>query len=272
MTQNIPPQGDGFEDQYTSATADLSAGGVAAAREQPTLLTDTSVRSEPWQNPTTARQGAETDPVAAGRMLPEPSRGLSLTEPRTIGLGGGLLIAMIGGAAGAWLYGRRQRERSTPIYRFRRGVDDVRVRLNQTQLPEGAAPMSGGALAIVISSLVLARALRRESPQTQARDKSQEMLADLLQIAKQRGQRMSWSDLPNRGQARDLMNDRRDRARRAFEALQGQYGDVEPKTAGGIGIGAIAGIAAVGYLLLRALRGGGHSHATSPYMAERVSE
>src|SRR5260221_11747816 len=27
----LPPQGDRFEDQYTSATADLSAGGVAAA-------------------------------------------------------------------------------------------------------------------------------------------------------------------------------------------------------------------------------------------------
>jgi hypothetical protein len=119
---------------------------------------------------------------------------------------------------------------------------------------------------------VLARALRRESPQAQARDRSQEMLADLLHIAKQRGQRMSWSDLPSRGQALDMMNDRRERARRAFEALQGQHGDVEPKTAGGIGIGAIAGLAAVGYLVFRMLRGGSHSHPTSPYMAERVSE
>ena len=29
----IPPQGDKFEDQYTSATADLSAGGVATAKD-----------------------------------------------------------------------------------------------------------------------------------------------------------------------------------------------------------------------------------------------
>ena len=45
------PQGDRFEDQYTSATADLSAAGVALteAAEQPqTSLSDFQRASEPW--------------------------------------------------------------------------------------------------------------------------------------------------------------------------------------------------------------------------------
>src|SRR5437764_8857209 len=42
---SMPPQGDTFEDQYTSATADLSAGGVATAFEP---MPDTSRRSDAW--------------------------------------------------------------------------------------------------------------------------------------------------------------------------------------------------------------------------------
>jgi hypothetical protein len=307
MQEAVPPQGDRFEDQYTSATADLSAGGVATSRQNSTPLTDTAMQSEPWQAPGTARAGT-TDPVAAGRMLPAPSRGLSLTEPRTIGLGGGMIVAVVGGAGGAWLYSRWQRERNKPINRLRRGAEDVRQRLSDTDIPEGAAPM-GGAAALLISSLVLARALRRDTTNMPSRDDARDILSEALGLARQRAQGVSWTDLlelgreqaervpwseameRGRGQARDLakharktrearrararevMQTRKTQARDALEALQEQYGDFEPRKAGGIGIGVLAGISAVGYLVWRMLRGGGgHATYTSPYMAERVSE
>src|SRR5690242_9633794 len=61
----MPPQGDRFEDQYTSATADLSAGGVAvtAAQEEAPAATQAATSdfqraSEPWSQPALAREGA----------------------------------------------------------------------------------------------------------------------------------------------------------------------------------------------------------------------
>ena len=43
---NLPPQGGAFEDQYTSATADLSAGGVATALETGAPVSVTSEMPE----------------------------------------------------------------------------------------------------------------------------------------------------------------------------------------------------------------------------------
>src|SRR5437588_3466863 len=57
-TTAMTPQGDEFEDQYTSATADLSAGGVATSfTGSPAPASEYQQAGEPWSSPTTAREG-----------------------------------------------------------------------------------------------------------------------------------------------------------------------------------------------------------------------
>ena len=117
--RDLLPVGDAFEDQYTSATADLSAGGVAEALvTRPPPITESlpaptpfQSASEPWSSPSTAREGA---PVAGPGPAPK-ARG-----PRVIGIGAALLLTLGGAVGGAWLYSRWQRERNTPVSRVRR--------------------------------------------------------------------------------------------------------------------------------------------------------
>lgn len=113
----LPPQGDTFEDQYTSATADLSAAGVAvsAAHEEAPApeLSDYQRAGEPWSEPALAREGAP----AAMPALPEPS---PARTPRMVGIGAAAALTVAGAAAGAWLYSRWQHERNKPINRVRR--------------------------------------------------------------------------------------------------------------------------------------------------------
>lgn len=110
----LPPQGDTFEDQYTSATADLSPGGVAAAEAE---LTDYQRAAEPWSDPALAREGAQAamPSPAPQPALPAPSR-----TPRTVTVGAVVLIAAGGAAAGVWLYSRRQKQRNRSLERLRR--------------------------------------------------------------------------------------------------------------------------------------------------------
>jgi hypothetical protein len=110
------PQGDAFEDQYTSATADLSAGGVAvstAASED-----DDSTR---FEEPPSS-MASPPQPVRA--QVTYPTRPLEPTErpkqARTIGMGAAAALTLGGAAAGAWLYARWQRERNKPLNRLRR--------------------------------------------------------------------------------------------------------------------------------------------------------
>ena len=104
------PQGDAFEDQYTSATADLSAGGVA-------------VTAATTSEPAPAPQSASADypiplqpprPVAA---LPEPSKAV---DRRALDLGAAALLTIGGALGGAFLYSRWQKQRNTPLNRLRR--------------------------------------------------------------------------------------------------------------------------------------------------------
>jgi hypothetical protein len=138
--EQLPPQGDRFEDQYTSATADLSAGGVAAATqtESPSAATvppqrSTELRGTPVQEPVVSTAGQRwplADP--AGEHIGQAERSENfpfsseafesrpLMHSRTLSVGAGLVLSIVGAVGGAWLYSRWQRERNKPINRLRR--------------------------------------------------------------------------------------------------------------------------------------------------------
>jgi hypothetical protein len=170
---DLAPQGDQFTDQYTSATADLSAGGVATAREsaqeelEPTpetaAVSQPHITSTAMPAPSATQNATRPSPIPFVRseILPVPT-------PRTIGLGAGAALSIGSAAAGAWLYSRWQRERKRPINRLRRGAKDVASRIGEIgerlpdtdAVPEAAAPMSSAA-AVLVGLLLLTRALRQ---------------------------------------------------------------------------------------------------------------
>ena len=125
------PMGDEFEDQYTSATADLSAGGVAITNAAPPAAPVTEAVSEPhtpWPEATIRPEGSTTGPDVtqtgvASRSEPqdqtEPA-GRQAATPKTLGMSAAAALTLGGAAAGAWLYARWQRERNRPMNRLRR--------------------------------------------------------------------------------------------------------------------------------------------------------
>lgn len=143
------PQGDQFEDQYTSATADLSAGGVAAsmsaddarAAAPPTPApTPYGAAGEPWSSPTLAHGATAPTPPTPPTPKWEPptssrwewstehahGRWATRTTPRTIGMGAAAMLTISGAIAGAWLYARWRRRRDEPLNRLRRGLYEAR--------------------------------------------------------------------------------------------------------------------------------------------------
>jgi hypothetical protein len=127
------PQGDKFEDQYTSATADLSAGGVAVtaahADAEPAQASDFQRASEPWSQPGLAHEStpsatvptstsASYPSVASTPMLPAPSMTTRLTQPKTISIGAAALLTLGSAIGGAWLYSRWQHARNRPVSRL----------------------------------------------------------------------------------------------------------------------------------------------------------
>jgi len=195
MSEAVPagvaPQSDRFEDQYTSATADLAAGGVASAVEVE------AVPAEPQ-----AAQLSQREPY--GPLVPSPGAATRLSEPeawgtlaprRRLGVGAGAVLAVSGGVGGAWLYARWQRERNKPINRLRRGAREVAGRLGERipdvdELPYGAAPMSGAATALLLTALVVTRALRRDTddPAREVRGHTVSLLRESAHQAMERGQ------------------------------------------------------------------------------------
>ncbi len=258
MTENVvpgmAPQGDRFEDQYTSATADLSAGGVATAigsMEGASAGNTPSAASQPWSPPS-----ASTDYSSSWQTPNEPT---SLARPRNIGLGAGALLSIGGAIGGAWLYARWQRERNRPINRLRRGASDVANRLSERMpdvddLPLTAVPMSGAATALLLTALIAGRALRRGSSDRprEVADQGGEVLRESLLEVLGRGRHAveRGRDATERGRK----GSRRLAARLPMDKLPAPTETRKPAVMG-IGFGGLAIVAGGAYLVWRVLRG-----------------
>lgn len=276
LSSAIPPQGDRFEDQYTSATADLSAGGIATTTAgasaspgaaMPAAATGTgdqasTPHSVPTQGPVNQTRGQpwpEAD--AASAHIGQPSRveafpyevvhgeqpaGGALA-PRRLGIGAASVLALGGAVGGAWVYARWQRERNRPINRFRRRargmaqqVSDRISDVDFDDLPVGRAPMSGAASALLLAALVgSARALRRDDSPT---------------------------DLPvDSGDMRRALDRGREQSRRALDRLPTERMlavDTARPTLFGLSAGSLAVVAGCALVIWRLLR---RSAPQTPY-------
>jgi hypothetical protein len=241
MTETVAPgpplPADRYADQYTSATADLSAGGVAVTLGE---LHDT-----PDANPT------YDVPVPIGSRF-EPPHTRTLTPQRSIGMGAAVLLLAGGGIGGAWLYARWQRERNKPINRLRRGARGMATRLGDRmpdvdELPAGAAPMSGAATALLLAAIVASRALRHDSDDA-AQDiqaRATEALRESLHEARERGE-----DAVKRGRKES----RKLQARVSSEELPSV--EARKPAVMGIGLGGLALVAGGAYAVWRLMRRG----------------
>src|SRR5436305_10638017 len=179
--QQQPPEQVG-EDLYTSATADLSAGGVAMAHEAaehqdrddpPPAGTSTST---PISDPSPAQVYAREDLVSPTERPTFVTDYEALNETSgggidpTLAMAGGAVVAVGGGLAAAWAYARWQQERNRPLNRIRRqarGVvsgfsdrfEDAGDYLPAVDSMRERAPLGGGAAATLLGGLLLARML-----------------------------------------------------------------------------------------------------------------
>jgi hypothetical protein len=126
----LPPQGNQFEDQYTSATADLSAAGVALATASPREEVESPVAvavaaaagaADPPESVQVQESATSVQaPIVTQVAPPRPSTPKSAGPSRNIGIGAAALLTLGGAVGGAWLYSRWLRERNKPINQLRR--------------------------------------------------------------------------------------------------------------------------------------------------------
>jgi hypothetical protein len=184
-------------------------------------------------------------------MPTERQRGMALSRPRTIGTVASAVLLAGGGVGGAWLYQRWQRERNRPINRLRRGARELASRLPELEeLPENTAPVSGAAAAaVLLSSLMIARARRSEPREEATRD----VVWDVMEEGRQRARRLPMPEI-----RRPPMPELRRPQRR--EAMFG-----------GLGLGGTALVVGAGWLIWRLLKGSdqGPRHL---YITDRMGE
>jgi hypothetical protein len=275
----LTPQGAVFEDQYTSATADLSAGGVASALDamqenlQARSQTASQRAGEPWSAASTAGerigQASKSAAFADGSQQPQ---GRVLVKPRTIGVGAGALMSVGGAVGGAWLFNRWQRERNKPINRLRRGARSMAHRLGElpeaAELPSGTAPIGGAASALLLTGLILNRAVRHPADHVRAQDVralTQEMVRQSVREALGRGR-----DVLERGQEvaeRSRKESRRLAARWPVERLPEKVETRKPAFMG-LGFGGLALVAGGTFVIWRLLRGSDASRQRSYTVGE----
>jgi hypothetical protein len=299
--RDTAPQDERFENQYTSATADLSAGGVAAAIESaggvaaaidsmhedpagPGHRAPTQTRTDPWPAATIGTepigQASRSENYLQDLHPNQDSR--SLAQPKVIGLGAGALLSLGGAIGGAWLYARWQRERNKPINRLRRGARDVASRLGEhipdmDELPHGAAPVGGAASALLLTALLGTRALRRgdSNDQTEVvRDHARELLQESVREAFGHGREamdrgreavdLGREVIARRGEA---MNRGRQVVERGIEK-QSRHIEARKPMFMGLGFGGLALVAGGSYVVWRLLRGGDPTRGKNWYAGE----
>jgi hypothetical protein len=273
---NVTPQGSPFEDQFTSATADLSAGGVATASQGKQYSASAADAVTDTAAGMAERLRGTTQPWSAGGVANVDSmtgqRDLSLTEPRTIGIGAGALIAVGSGIAGAWLYRRWQHEHNRPINRLRRGAYGIASRIDD--LPQSSGPIGGTAAALLVSSLVLGQAMRRSNRARAASgERSAAIFSNALAMGREQARRMGALDALDIGRTKLREMD----VQRSLEANRRQLRKLEakveaekgqPAMLGGLGLGGAALIAGVGFVIWRLMRGS-REPAPPYYVGER---
>jgi hypothetical protein len=271
MSENVgsvmPPQGDRFEDQYTSATADLSAGGVATARES--MAGQAASEPPPMASSPTSHRWAPAGATDYSTPLSMPTDNRS---SRTMGFGAGAILSIGGAIGGAWLYARWQRERNKPINRLRRGARDVTSRIGERlpdveDLPHGAAPMSGAATALLLTGLLATRALRRDST-----DRAEELSDQASDLRDQASDLLKRGRKESRDQASDLLKRGRKESRRFASRLptdrMPEQVEAPRPAMMGFGFGGLAILVAGTYLVWRVLRGGGTNTSWTAYAGE----
>jgi hypothetical protein len=228
--------------EYTNATGDLSAGGVASTMQ---------TKSEPWSAPTMPREGFERTPadssVPMGNMP-------AMHQPHMLGLGAGALLSVGGAVGGAWLYARWQRERNKPINRMRRGARDMAGRLAERmpdELPVGAAPMSGAATAMLLATLLASRALRRDASPTQRTDDLQGQARELIREALSEAFGRGREALERGREMSPAIPRQLERARTGASAIRA---DNRRPAFMGLGIGGLAAVVGGTYIVWRILR------------------
>lgn len=116
---------DEFDDRYTSATADLSAAGVAVSSEEEaegvvppasTILAEPILGAEP-------AGGSPVQPVEVSTPPPPAEEAAHQTRgvrPPVVGVIAAAVFTTVGAIGGAWLYARWRRQRDKPTRRLRR--------------------------------------------------------------------------------------------------------------------------------------------------------
>jgi hypothetical protein len=215
------------------------------------------------ERPTFVTDYEATEESAASRIDP------------TWAIASGALVALGGGVGGAWLYARWQRERNRPINRLRRRargiagtlsdrVQDVGQRLPDADEMRDTAPMSGGAAALLLGGVALARLMhvggwgRAQTPTS----------ADRLRAASRSGWgnqlRGLREDLDSRWgpQLRSLREFDVQAARNRMQSMSMPVGPESARPM--MGMGATLAMCGAGYLIWRLLRGGGRRTPEQP--------
>jgi len=271
--ERAPADDAHFEDRYTSATADLSAGGIATGGiTSPPLggITEPSTEAvetleeldEPAAEPNPQRAAASATPSAPGVLVPlrgeampadtasrdVDERGLIPGGP-VVGVGAGSLV-VLGAASGAWLYYRWQQERNKPINRLRRRVRSLAQEV-ESQVRDGDLAKPAGASSLLVASVLLGRAFlgrrgAKDDDERPAEPDEDDNGATLDRI------RSRWGRLP--GPSADTTRALTEGGAALLGAARERVGSApRPPAPLGLGIGGLAVVAATGYVVWRVL-------------------
>lgn len=251
----VPADGTEFDNRFTSAAADLSAGGVATAGQ----TTQPPAVEAATPTPAAVEALEELDEPIRPAPQVEPERTSERTSGRTsatdfsedrgpmpvsrgVGVGAGAAVALAGSASGAWLLLRWRRHRNKPINRLRRHVRALSREIDsQVRSGELAVPAGGAASLAVVTSALLARAFMAGRGSTG----DSPVAAPTLEQVRSR-----WQRLPGAATSRSLANG----GAALLGAARDRVGSApKPATPVSIGFGSLVVLAGAGYFVWRLL-------------------